>query len=131
MPARTIHDILFIFSLLRFLYFQLNFICGMNLENMSKWKRSWKSESYDFHDWRIMFIRFSCRTTWHPIVVRIGRYSCTTWEYIVVRHGVYSRTTWDRNNALLLFFDAKSYKMRIIFMLKSISWVLHWVKTSR
>ena len=62
-----------------------SYLCA-NIENKNKGKRRWKSEGYDFCDWRIMFIRFSCRTTWHPIIVRIGRYSCTTWKYIVVRH---------------------------------------------
>lgn len=45
--------------------------------------------------------------------------------------GLYSRTTWDHNKALLLFFDAKSCKMRIVFMLKSISWELYRQKTSK
>lgn len=44
--------------------------------------------------------------------------------------GLYSRTTWDHNKALLVFFDAKSCKKRIVFMLKSISWELHRLKTS-
>ena len=45
--------------------------------------------------------------------------------------GLYSRTTCDHNKALLLILDAKSCKMGIIFMLKSISWELHRLKTSK
>ena len=43
----------------------------------------------------------------------------------------YNRTTWVRNRELLLIFDTKSWKMSIIYMLESFSWVLHWLKTSK
>ena len=44
-------------------------------------------------------------------VVQHENYSCTIWEYIVVRHG-------NCNKALLLSFDAKSCKIRMIFYTK-------------
>ena len=37
-PARAIYDILFIFSLLRFLYFQLNLICVQILKTRTREK---------------------------------------------------------------------------------------------
>lgn len=58
-------------------------------------------------------------------------YSRTTWECIVVQHEICNRTTWVRNRELLLIFDTKSWKMSIIYMLESFSWVLHWLKTSK
>lgn len=58
-------------------------------------------------------------------------YSRTTWECIVVQHEICNRTTWVRNRELLLIFDTKSWKMSIIYMLESFSWVLHWFKTSK
>ena len=58
-------------------------------------------------------------------------YSRTTWECIVVQHEICNRTTWVRNRELLLIFDTKSWKMNIIYMLESFSWVLHWLKTSK
>ena len=85
---RGIREFLFTFSLLRFLYFQLNLICVWILKIWTRKRRCWKSDSYDFCDWRIMFIRLSCRTTWVPINVRLHHYCRTTWDYIVVQHEI-------------------------------------------
>lgn len=85
---RGIREFLFTFSLLRFLYFQLNLICVWILKIWTRKRRYWKSDSYDFRDWRIMFIRLSCRTTWVPINVRLHHYCRTTWDYIVVQHEI-------------------------------------------
>ena len=49
-------------------------------------ERCWKSDSYNFCAWRIIFIRFLCRTTWTHINVRLQHYCRTTWDYIVVQH---------------------------------------------
>lgn len=85
---RGIREFLFTFSLLRFLYFQLNLICVWILKIWTRKRRHWKSDSYDFRDWRIMFIRLSCRTTWVPTNVRLHHYCRTTWDYIVVQHEI-------------------------------------------
>ena len=60
----------------------------------------------------------------------MGPYKRTIASLLSYDMGLYSRTTWDHNKALLVFFDAKSCKKRIVFMLKSISWELHRLKTS-
>lgn len=60
----------------------------------------------------------------------LGPYKRTIASLLSYDMGLYSRTTWDHNKALLVFFDAKSCKKRIVFMLKSISWELHRLKTS-
>ena len=85
---RGIREFLFTFSLLRFLCFQQNLICVWILKIWTRKRRYWKSDSYDFCDWRIMFIRLSCRTTWVPINVRLHHYCRTTWDYIVVQHEI-------------------------------------------
>lgn len=132
--CRCCHECLW-FSLYIFLaefsVFRNRFLFCVNIENMNEEKNVLKIKELWLLRLKSNVYKFSCRTTWHPIVVRLGSVWLYNMRTVIVRHEVYNCTTWVRNRKLLLIFDTKSWKMSIIYMLESFSWVLHWLKTSK
>lgn len=100
-----------------------SYLC-VNIENMNKEKKVLKIRQLGFSWLKDNVYKALMSYDMNP-------YKRTIATLLSYDMGLYSRTTWGHNKAILLILDEKSCKMRIVFMLKSISWELHRLKTSR
>ena len=120
----NVRVVLFLYiSLAEILVFSNGSYFCVNIENMNKEKKVLKIRQLGF-----LWLKNNVYKA--LMSYDMGPYKRTIASLLSYDMGLYSRTTWDYNKALLLFFDAKSCKKRIVFMLKSISWELHRLKTS-
>lgn len=84
-----------------------SYLC-VNIENMNKEKKVLKI-------WQLGFSWVKNNVYKALMSYDMGPYKRTIASLLSYDMGLYSRTTWDYNKALLLFFDAKSCKKRIVF----------------